>query len=499
MTLRSRLAIGLLSIAIILVIPLLIAVRSLDRLHSATRDLQRGEFAASLLLGSLREGLNDLRRAETRLLLVHDSSSLDIMAAEMGEVRQLTDSLDHYQLSSTAADLRRAVGLIARWGPAEYDAALRKRYEIADTISGRYLVPALDSADAGVRSAEEDLRARTLERIESSAMSLRQTRTIAIVGLVLALLIATGVGFWLTRFITIPVLALEQGMRAVADGQLDYKLRYDTSKEHEFGQLARSFDSMARQLMELDKLKAEYVSVASHELKTPINVIIGYLQLIDEGIFGPVAPKQQEILKTVEKQAAQLQRLTQQLLDVSRFEAGGGRIEPRPVELPHMLDDLAHAFDVLAIQRGVKFTVERGDDLPAEVVWDKDRINEVLGNLLANAFKFTRRDGEVCLTVESAGDTVVMKVRDTGAGIPPEQVSRIFEKFYQADNQGSASAAGTGLGLAIVKSIVEAHGGRIRCESKIGVGTTFIIELPKVVRRRSSSTTRRNSQEGLST
>src|SRR5213075_977813 len=112
-----------------------------------------------------------------------------------------------------------------------------------------------------------------------------------------------------TRFITKPVFALEEGMRAVADGQLDYKLKYDTSEDHEFGQLARNFDAMARQLAELDKLKAEFMSVASHELKTPINVVIGYIQLLEEGIYGPIAPKQKEILQTVEKQVGQLQRL----------------------------------------------------------------------------------------------------------------------------------------------------------------------------------------------
>src|SRR6185369_1800607 len=139
------------------------------------------------------------------------------------------------------------------------------------------------------------------------------TRVVALSGLVLAVLLAAGIGFWLTRFITKPVLALEQGMRAVADGQLDYKLKYDTSREHEFGHLARSFDDMARQLAELDKLKAEFVSVASHELKTPINVVIGYVQLLEEGIYGEVPPKQKEVLKTVSKQMGQLQRLVQQL------------------------------------------------------------------------------------------------------------------------------------------------------------------------------------------
>jgi signal transduction histidine kinase len=485
------LAIGLISIAVILVIPLLIAVQSLNRLHKAARDLQTGEFAGSLLLGSLREGLYDLRHAETRLSLVHDSSALSSMAQQVAAVRELSDSLDHYQLSAAAKDLRRSVGMIAKWGPEEYEAAKVRNFDVADTVSARYVVPALDSADAGVRSAEEDLRERTRDRIEKSAGSLKQTQVAAVTGLVLAIVLAAGIGFWLTRFITKPVLALEAGMRAVSDGQFDYKLKYDTTKDHEFGHLARSFDDMARQLAELDKLKAEFVSVASHELKTPINVVIGYVQLLEEGIYGEMPAEQKDVLKTLNLQMAQLQRLVQQLLDVSRFEAGGGRIDPRPVDLSHMLDDLQRAFDVLAMQRGVHFTVTRGDDLPAEVVWDKDRMNEVLGNLLTNAFKFTKQNGDVRLTVESAGDHIEIRVSDTGAGIPPEQVSRIFEKFYQADNQRAASAMGTGLGLAIVKSIVDAHDGRIRCESKIGVGTTFVIELPTTVRRRSMSSPRK--------
>jgi signal transduction histidine kinase len=443
------------------------------------------------MLGELRESLYDLRRLETAVLFVYDSASSNAMKAQIEEVRALTDSLEQYQLSDAASDVRRSVGLIARWGPEEYKAALARRSDIADTISARYLVPALDSAESGVRTAEDDLRQRTLARIDRSATSLRRTQIAAIVGLLLALGLAAAIAFWLMRFITKPVLALEEGMRAVAEGQLQYKLRYDTSKEHEFGRLARSFDAMSRQLAELDKLKAEFVSVASHELKTPINVIIGYLSLLEEGIYGELPAKQKEILKTVKTQTATLQRLTQQLLDVSRFEAGGDRLDIRAVDLPHMLQDLEQAFAILAMQRGVTFTVERAEDLPNEVMWDKDRMNEVLGNLLTNAFKFTPHGGEVRLTVESAGDTVVMKVRDTGAGIPPEQVSRIFEKFYQADNQRSASALGTGLGLAIVKGIVEAHDGRIRCDSKVGEGTTFIIELPKVVRRRSISTPRK--------
>jgi signal transduction histidine kinase len=486
-TLRSRLAAALLTIAVILVIPLLIAVQSLDGLHRDAIALRNGEFAASLLLGRLREGLYDLRHQETRLLFVHDSAARDAITKQIIDARQLVDSLEKYDLTKAAVGVRRAIEQISTWGPVEYQAALSGRMDRADTVSASYIVPALDSADAGVRAAERELSERTNERIAQSAASIKQTRRVAIIGMVLALIVSAIIAFRLMRFITRPVVALERGMEAVADGQLDYKLKYDTSKQHEFGKLARSFQSMAQQLGELDKLKAEFVSVASHELKTPINVIIGYLQLLEEGIYGPLTKPQLQTLKTIENQVQSLNRLVRQLLDVSRFEAGGGRLEPRRVELNRFLDDLERSFHVLARQRGVTFTIERRESLPDEVVWDIDRINEVLGNLLSNAFKFTDKGGRVDLIVESDHHSVVMTVQDSGAGIPPEQLPRVFDKFYQADNQASASTGGSGLGLAIAKQIVEAHGGTISCDSTVGVGTTFTITLPDHVQRRSSS------------
>jgi signal transduction histidine kinase len=207
--------------------------------------------------------------------------------------------------------------------------------------------------------------------------------------------------------------------------------------------------------------------------------MIGYLQLLEEGVYGRVDAKQLEVHRTLVTQANLLLRLVKQLLDVSRFEAGGGRLEPRAVSLNRLVTDLERAFHVLAVQREIDFRVEREPDLPDEVFWDPDRINEVLGNLLSNAFKFTPHGGTVELILEPMDDdAVLMRVHDTGAGIPPEQLPRIFEKFYQADNQRSARSAGSGLGLAIAKQIVEAHGGSILCESTPGVGTTFSIALP---------------------
>jgi signal transduction histidine kinase len=487
MTLRSRLGTGLVIIAIILLAPLVFAIQSLYKLNGDARALRDQEFAASLLLGRLREGLNDLRREELALLFSKDSASRNAMDMQLGQVDRLADSLLHFSLPTPALDIATSVSQVAAAAPAEYGAALANEPKRADSISEHVFLPALSHADSAVLVAERELRSRTTKRVADETIVIARTATGSVVALVLALIVAAAIAVLLTRSISRPINDLKSGMAAVADGDLTHRLRVQPSADDEFGQLAQSFEEMTRQLGELDKLKAEFVSVASHELKTPINVMIGYLQLLDEGIYGPLTPEQREIHKTLAAQANALHRLVKQLLDVSRFEAGGGRLEPRTIQLEPFLAELEAAFHVLAMQRDVHFSVERKSGLPGEVYWDADRINEVLGNLLSNAFKFTPHGGSVSLTVDAADGSVVMRVHDTGAGIPPEQVPRIFEKFYQADNQGADRTMGAGLGLAIAKEIVDAHAGTITCESKVGVGTTFTIALPARATRRSSA------------
>ncbi|MGH7713500.1 MAG: HAMP domain-containing sensor histidine kinase, partial [Gemmatimonadaceae bacterium] len=274
------------------------------------------------------------------------------------------------------------------------------------------------------------------------------------------------------------------GMRAVAEGQFDYPLKLGKNGRDEFGRLARSFRSMATQLTELDRLRAEFLSVASHELRTPINVIQGYVQLLEEGTYGPLSPAQRDVLRTLESQTDSLNRLVGQLLDVGRFDAGGGKLEIKAVDLGHFIQRLDDTFHVLALQKGIDFVIERSVRLPTRVLWDEDRMNEVLGNLLSNAFKFTDRGGCVTLAIRSEGDRVFVQVRDTGAGIPAPQLQFIFDKFYQADNQHQTALKGVGLGLAIAKGIVTAHGGTISVESKVGKGTSFSINLPVRARAR---------------
>ena len=487
MTLRTRLTLGLLTIAVILIVPLLIATRSLDRLHREAKLLRDRDFAGSLLLGRLRDALNDLRTAEMAVLFVRDEKSRQTMMQHVVDAERLADSLKIYGLDGTTREVRASMQAVETGVAAEFQAATARADRSAERISSEQVVPALNRAEAAAVTAERTLRERVRARVASTASVAKNGISFAIAGLALAVIVAAGIAVRLAQSVSKPVRELERGMRLVADGEFDAKLAISPSRQDEFGRLAVSFQAMSQQLAELDRLKAEFVSVASHELKTPINVILGYTQLLQEDLYGPLTDKQRNVTDVLEKQAQTLGRLVKQLLDVTRFEAGAGRIDVRPVELRGFLNNLEETFQVLADQRGIHFHVSMQDRLPQTVHWDADRINEVLGNLLSNAFKFTERDGEVELTVLPTDHSVQMEVRDTGAGIPVDQVPRIFDKFFQADNQDAAAHVGSGLGLAIAQEIVEAHNGSICCDSTPGVGTAFTIVLPESVASRRSS------------
>ncbi len=486
MTIRAKLALALCAITVTLLVPLLFALNALTRVHDTNKELRRRELPATMLLTHTRGATDALRDLENRMGVQYDSSSFRDLMHGVDALNAKADSLDQFHLVDAKA-LRAALADLRIAIPREFDMGRSGAKALADTMSRREFQPGVAHVDQALASTEQQLRAITTEQVNLAEEASSSARHVAFVALLVAIGIAAAIATLLWRTINHPIAELERGMAAVADGNFTYRLPVSSEREDEFGALARSFESMTHQLAQLDRLRAEFISIASHELKTPINVISGYLQLVQEGIYGPVTEKQQEILRTIDKQTRSLARLVHQLLDVSRFEAGGGKLEPRPVSLDRYLDDLNTTFEVLAMQKGISFRVERSGDLPDEVVWDRDRINEVLGNLLANAFKFTSRGGTVELLVSAADHSVHIDVHDTGAGINPAQLPHIFEKFFQADNQGAATHAGTGLGLAIAKQIVVAHQGTISVESVPGDGTTFSIELPTRVAPRASS------------
>lgn len=226
-------------------------------------------------------------------------------------------------------------------------------------------------------------------------------------------------------------------------------------------------------LREIDRLKSEFIATASHELRTPLTSIQMGVHLLLENAVGELTLKQQEVLAACRQDCERLEKLMRDLLDLSKIEAG----ESRPQLLPIRARDLIDAAEALRPQveaKGLQLKIDASPDLP-NVLADRAQIERVLHNLVTNAVRRTKRGGEIQVGSVGLGNHIAFSVCDTGSGIPPVYLPRVFDKFVQVPN---APTGGAGLGLAISKSIVEAHGGQISVQSTEGRGTTFTFTLP---------------------
>jgi signal transduction histidine kinase len=261
---------------------------------------------------------------------------------------------------------------------------------------------------------------------------------------------------------------------------------------------------MVERLQEADRVKSNFLATVSHELRTPLTSIIGYSEMLLEGIAGDLNNEQREYVRTVMEKGDQLLQIITGILDISRMEAGQMRIERQPFDLDEVVSVAVQTIAPHARRKKLSLSCELPPDLPM-VLGDRDRIRQVLLNLINNSIKFTPEGGaisirgEVGLLARHAPDpsldaqtrrlgtdpegapvrrAVRVTVRDTGVGIPPEHHTRVFDPFFQVDNSSTREYGGTGLGLNIVKRFVEAHGGAVWVESQEGQGATFYFTLP---------------------
>ncbi len=228
--------------------------------------------------------------------------------------------------------------------------------------------------------------------------------------------------------------------------------------------------------VEADRAKSEFISTVSHELRTPMTAIKGYTDLIYGGAVGALNDNQKHFLSVIKNNTDRLIALINDLLDISRIETGRVRFEPAPVKLGEIVADVVEAMAAHAEEQGLALTYEVDAGLP-EVMGDRDRLYQVLTNLVGNAINYTP-EGSVTVEVNNVGMAVQISVRDTGIGIKAEDIGRIFDRFYRADDPIVQEASGTGLGLPIVKMFVEMHGGRVWVDSEKGKGSSFTFILP---------------------
>ena len=230
-------------------------------------------------------------------------------------------------------------------------------------------------------------------------------------------------------------------------------------------------------LSELDRMKDTFLSMITHELRTPMTAMIGLSENLEAGVYGSLNKAQIEALQKIIESGGRLRQLVNDLLDLSKMESGMMRLQREPLDPRSLVEAVIYQLESLAEASTVKLINRVGYDLP-EVNCDGQRVEQVLTNLLSNAIKFTPPDGTVTVTAAAQDAFVIFTVTDTGCGIPPESQAHIFDKFIQLHPNRDDRTKGTGLGLAIVRHLVELHGGIVGVESEVGAGSQFSFSLP---------------------
>ena len=231
------------------------------------------------------------------------------------------------------------------------------------------------------------------------------------------------------------------------------------------------------QLKKLDKIKSNFLSVTSHELRTPMSIIKGYIQMILKGNLGTVNDEQKHALDIVLRNSNQLDTLIQDILDISRLESGTMKFIPERTNVKNMLEQTIETMQSIADTKNIKISISLEENTP-DLIIDQERVKQVIVNLLNNAIKFSYEGSIITIFARKTADYVLFEIQDFGRGIPKDKQDKIFEIFYQTDSERDRKSGGVGLGLAISRGIILAHGGNIWVESEPGKGSTFRLTLP---------------------
>jgi signal transduction histidine kinase len=392
------------------------------------------------------------------------------------------------------------LGFVPPAADAELLRQIRLKSTRLETVMG--LIVAADEAGVAVndqpviRNEAEQLaidlnqdaaRLTNLATAEANALIAENTdaytasRNLFIVVAAGAIMLALILGFALSWSLVGPIQRIETRLAGIASG--DFSAHVDVANRDELGTLAANVNQMNDELSRLygelettSRHKSEFLANMSHELRTPLNAILGFTQVLRAQMYGPVNAKQAEYLDDMLQSGQHLLSLINDVLDLSRVEAGQVELEITPFSLREALESGVVMVRERAVQGGVN--VELAADPRVDVVeGDERRIRQVIFNLLANAVKFTPSGGAVDVTAARADGEIRISVADTGPGIAPEDRERIFEKFQQGE-AAVEQREGTGLGLALSKRLVELHGGRIWVDSEVGKGSTFVFTLP---------------------
>jgi signal transduction histidine kinase len=397
----------------------------------------------------------------------YDLDRLEFVARD--EVELLNQVRDEYRQFINVAT--RVVGLIRS---GDLTAARKVQIDQAGPLADRLerLTNQL------VNIAEADM----VTAIQGTEKAYRNSQIIVIGFALGSILLALGLGYIISWSLIDPVSEIGARLRQIAAG--DFTQRIHIVNRDELSTLAtdlnRTSEELGRLYQQLEaasRHKSEFLANTSHELRTPLNAILGYTELIQDNVYGEVPEKIREILDRVQSNGRHLLGLINDVLDLSKIEAGQLTLSTSEYSIKEVVQTVVAYAEPLAAEKKLLLKAEVGDNLP-RAEGDERRITQALLNLVGNAIKFTDTGAVTVQAAAGAGDSIEIRVIDTGPGIAVADRERIFEEFQQVDSSSTRKKGGTGLGLSISKKIIEMHGGRIWVESEPGQGSIFHFTLP---------------------
>lgn len=378
-----------------------------------------------------------------------------------------TDQTNYFNLLNSAVEVDSA-------SASAFTTTVYKNSSGADT---RIVVPYFDT-----NGQHQFAVAYSISTAELELSIKHEIETIVLFSL-LGLLIAAGATYYLiNRLFLIPLESVSLASQAISDGQ--YSDHIGDVRNDEIGDLARSVNQMATKLenditklKELDSMKNEFIMITSHNLRTPLTIIEGYMEMLRS---SELPEKVSAMLDTIESGLKTLASFSEDILTIASIESGNTTLSSHNIEINEIFKGIYETYSSVAEQKQITFNWQVQDSQKVVLV-SKTNIRGVVRNLLDNAFKFTKQSGRVSLEVQTINNDLIIKVSDTGIGIAPEEMPKLFTKFHRGTSTYKYDYQGTGIGLYATKLIVQAHKGKVTASSTLGKGSTFTVTLPNVV------------------
>ena len=479
---HAKLLTAFLLIAALLIVLGAVGLRALVEVNRHAEDLVQLQRKIAAYRQLQHDTTGQLYSVATALL-VPDERTLEATLRQLNQFGYDLDRLrfvarDELELFGRArADYERFIEVVMRVVELVRAGRVAEGHELQLTQAG----PLADRLERLTNELVNKAEADMVASVESAHAAYLTSRWIVIGFAVGSIGLALLLGYAISWSLIGPVKQIDARLARIAAG--DFAGRVVVANRDELGTLAANLNRMSEELGQLyqqletaSRHKSQFLANMSHELRTPLNAILGYTELIQDGIYGEVPEKIRDILTRVQVSGRHLLGLINDVLDLSKIEAGQLKLAVADYSLSEIVHAVYAATEPLATEKSLALSVAIPPELPLGQ-GDQRRITQVLLNLVGNAIKFTEV-GEVRIEATAQDLTFEVAVADTGPGIAPADQQRIFEEFHQADSSTTKSKGGTGLGLAIARRIVELHGGRLWVVSEVGQGSTFRFTLP---------------------